>query len=76
MKRFIIISALIVNLVNCTNANILGCCNHATIAYISEQHLTQAARKAVQKIYNGESLAKYTVLPNEDRYKILVQLEV
>lgn len=80
MKRFTIISAatllvLIVNLVNCVDANAFGRRNHATVAYIAEQYLSPAACKAVQEIYNGESLVEYAVLPDEDRYKILVRLE-
>lgn len=75
MKRFTIILAAIVCLVNIENANAFGRRNHATIAYIAEQHLSPAARKAVQEIYNGESLIEHAAFPDEDRYKILVELK-
>ncbi len=75
MKRFIILVTIFANLVIYVNANAFGRRNHATVAYIAEQYLTPSARKAVQKIYNGESLAEYASLPDEDRYKILVELE-
>ena len=75
MKRFIIILIIFANLVIYVDANAFGRRNHATVAYIAEQYLTPTARKAVQEIYNGESLVEYAVLPDEDRYKILVELE-
>lgn len=75
MKRFIIISTLIISLFNCVNANAFGRRNHATIAYIAEQHLSRAARKAVQEIYQKESLIEHAAFPDEDRYKICVPLE-
>ncbi|MDD2289491.1 MAG: S1/P1 nuclease [Bacteroidales bacterium] len=80
MKRFRRISAIILlvlfaNLLNGVPANAFGRRNHATVAYIADQYLTDAARKAVQDIYQGESLLEYAVLPDEDRYEILVPLE-
>jgi hypothetical protein len=75
MKRFIILLAIFLNLIIYVNANAFGRRNHATVAYIADQYLSPSARNAVQEIYNGESLVEYAVLADEDRYKILVELE-
>lgn len=75
MKRFIISISIVLCAINLNNANAFGRRNHATIAYIAEQHLNQSARKAVQEIYLGESLIEYAAFPDEDRYKIVVELK-
>lgn len=75
MKRFILLLSVVVLLFNSEIINAFGRRNHATIAYIAEQYLSPATRKVVQKIYNGESLIEHAAFPDEDRYKILVELE-
>lgn len=73
MKKYLIILALAV--LTGTPSGAFGRRNHATVAYIAEQYLTPAARKAVQEIFPGETLAEYASRADDDRLKIWVRLE-
>lgn len=48
--------------------------NHATVAYIAEQHISNKTRKAIREIIGPESLMEGALVADEDRRKIKVQL--
>lgn len=75
MKKIIFCLAFCACVFQSTDSNAFGRRNHAAVAYIAEQHLTPAARRAVGQIYNGLSLAEYGCYPDDHRLSILVPLD-
>lgn len=47
--------------------------NHATVAYIAEQHLSSKAQKRVKEIFHGENLVDYASWPDYYRLSMLYE---
>lgn len=75
MKKQLIILAISSLILYCADASAFGRRNHAAVAYIAEQHLTPAARKAVMEIYGGLCLAEYASYADDNRLSILVEMD-
>lgn len=61
MKKFIITTFA---LALCLGAGAFTTREHATVAYIAEQHLTPAAKAAVREIFHGDSMVDYASWPD------------
>lgn len=61
MKRIII---ALISCGVCVYAGAFTTREHATVAYIAEQHLTPAAKNAVREIFHGDSMVDYASWPD------------
>lgn len=75
MKKIPIIIAIFVLIFSSVDLFGFGRRNHATVAYIAEQHLSNKARKEIAKIIGGESLMEGAVYADEKRLDIRIRLE-
>ena len=75
MKKISIIIATVALLMSSVSLAGFGRRNHATVAYIAEQHLSNKARKEIAKIIGGESLMEGAVYADEKRLDIRIRLE-
>lgn len=69
MKKTLVIIGILAVMFS-QDASAFGRRNHAAVAFIAEQHLTPAARKAVAAIYDGASLAENACWPDDNRTNI------
>lgn len=75
MKKISIIIAALALLASSVNLSGFGRRNHATVAYIAEQHLSKKAKKAIYEIIGPESLMEGAVYADDYRMKIKIRLE-
>ena len=75
MKKISIIIAALALLASSVNLSGFGRRNHATVAYIAEQHLSKKAKKAIYDIIGPESLMEGAVYADDYRMKIQIKLE-
>lgn len=68
MKRFIFVFTIVMTALS---ADAFTIRNHATIAYIAQNHLTPEAQAAVQEILHGETMMEYASWPDFYRKTIL-----
>ena len=67
MKKISIIIAALALLASSVNLSGFGRRNHATVAYIAEQHLSKKAKKAIYEIIGPESLMEGAVYADDNR---------
>ena len=75
MKKIVILIATIALVLPSINLAGFGRRNHATVAYIAEQHLSKKAKKAIYEIIGPESLMEGAVYADDNRMNIRVKLE-